>query len=271
MNSIGIEISKNGITVGAVRYDRRAELLGKTFSPILDSAENTLRTAAEAAVSLLNEVSLTADDIDYVGVTVDSAVKDNIAYDSVLGKKTDLSAILKYLPVKKLVSVKRANALAICEQIQTYGALYSIAYVELDEKVGFGLLIGGKPYIGANGLAADIAHTTVQRGGKKCACGNCGCFEAYVSLDEYLNKSKDHAQYVSYLACGITNVMNLFQPNVIVVGGRVAELGGDELLKEFSELVHKEQYARNSVNKTLIALPTAGPDAAVIGAALAEI
>ena len=135
MNSIGIEISKNGITVGAVRYDRRAELLGKTFSPILDSAENTLRTAAEAAVSLLNEVSLTADDIDYVGVTVDSAVKDNIAYDSVLGKKTDLSAILKYLPVKKLVSVKRANALAICEQIQTYGALYSIAYVELDEKV----------------------------------------------------------------------------------------------------------------------------------------
>ena len=81
MNSIGIEISKNGITVGAVRYDRRAELLGKTFSPILDSAENTLRTAAEAAVSLLNEVSLTADDIDYVGVTVDSAVKDKIAYD----------------------------------------------------------------------------------------------------------------------------------------------------------------------------------------------
>ena len=149
MNSIGIEISKNGITIGAVRYDRRAELLGKTFSPILDSAENTLRTAAEAAVSLLNEVSLTADDIDYVGVTVDSAVKDNIAYDSVLGKKTDLSAILKYLPVKKLVSVKRANALAICEQIQTYGALYSIAYVELDEKVGFGLLIGGKPYSAA--------------------------------------------------------------------------------------------------------------------------
>ena len=49
MNSIGIEISKNGITVGAVRYDRRAELLGKTFSPIFDSAENTLRTAAEAA------------------------------------------------------------------------------------------------------------------------------------------------------------------------------------------------------------------------------
>ena len=93
----------------------------------------------------------------------------------------------------------------------------------------------------------------------------------YVSLDEYLNKSKDHAQYVSYLACGITNVMNLFQPNVIVVGGRVAELGGDELLKEFSELVHKEQYARKSVNKTLIALPTAGPDAAVIGAALAGI
>lgn len=143
--------------------------------------------------------------------------------------------------------------------------------MELDEKVGFGLLIGGKPYIGANGLAADIAHTTVQRGGKKCACGNCGCFEAYVSLDEYLNKSKDHAQYVSYLACGITNVMNLFQPNVIVVGGRVAEFGGDELLKEFSEFVHKEQYARNSVNKTLIALPTAGPDAAVIGAALAGI
>ena len=56
MNSIGIEISKNGITIGAVRYDRRAELLGKTFSPILDSAENTLRTAIDATGYTAGEI-----------------------------------------------------------------------------------------------------------------------------------------------------------------------------------------------------------------------
>lgn len=268
MNSIGIEITKNEIKVGLVGNGDKPELLSVAFMPVLKTLSETLSGIADLAKELLEAASLSVDDISFAGVSIDAPVVGTVAYGSVFGDEADFSALKSFLPVKDVRVIKTQNALAIAEEVLTYGKGYSFAYITLDETIGFGLLIDGKPYTGANGLAADIAHTTVQRGGKKCTCGNNGCFEAYASLSAFESEPRD--EYVSYLACGITNVMNLFQPNVIVVGGKVMEIGGDELLREFGETVHAEQYARNSVNKTLLALPSAGPNAAVIGAALYE-
>ena len=168
--------------------------------------------------------------------------------------------------MKKVYCAKRTNAKAVAEETVTYGRGYSFAYVELNEKIGFGLTIGGKPYVGSGGQTSDIAHTTIVHAGKKCRCGNAGCFEAYCNLSAFA--TTERGEYESLLACAITNVMNLFQPNVIVVGGEVAERGGDELLEAFGAIVHTENYARNSDHKTLLALPTLGANAALIGAAL---
>lgn len=256
MNSIGIEIAKNEVKVGLVKYEEKAELISVAFMPVMKTLSETLSGAADLAKDLIAKASLEIGDIAYAGVATDDAT-------------ADFSELTKFLPVKEVKVIKTANALALAEETVTYGRGYSFAYVSLDETIGFGLLIDGKPYVGGNGLAADIAHTTVQRGGKKCACGNSGCFEAYASLAAYEEGNRD--EYVSYLACGITNVMNLFQPNVIVIGGKVAEIGGEALLEEFGAIVHKEQYARNSENKTLLSLPSVGPNGAVIGAALAGI
>lgn len=256
MYSIGIEIAKNEVKVGLVKCEEKAELISVSFMPIMKTLSETLSGIADLAKDLIAKASLSIEDIAYAGIAT---------YDVC----ADYSALTTFIAVKDIKVIKTANALALAEETLTYGRGYSFAYVSLDETIGFGLLIDGKPYVGANGLAADIAHTTVQRGGKKCACGNDGCFEAYASLSAFEEGNRD--EYVSYLACGITNVMNLFQPNVIVIGGKVAEIGGEALLEEFGAIVHKEQYARNSENKTLLALPTVGSNGAVIGAALAGI
>ncbi len=259
MYSIGIELSKKEFRAGLVKLGDKPQLEAITFAA---KGEDKLATIAELCSKLVADAGLTANDIEYVGI----AAGDKLVGTKCSGCNLDFTDLVKYFPVKKVLTVRKTNAKAIAEETLTYGHGYSFAYIDLNETVGFGLLIGGKPYVGGNGLASDIAHTTIVHNGKKCACGNLGCFEAHCNLEAF--RTTDRDEYVSLLACGITNVMNLFQPNVIVVGGEVANSGSDELFEAFSKIVHTENYARNSENKTLLALPTIGENAALLGAAL---
>ncbi len=72
--------------------------------------------------------------------------------------------------------------------------------------------------------------------------------------------------YVRYLAEGVTNVVNAFQPKILSIGGGVSA-EGDNLIKPLEELVLREQYTRNSKKKTKITVATLGNDAGIIGAA----
>lgn len=262
MFSIGIEISKKEIRAGLVNLSDKPSLEAVTFAA---SGENKIEIISELCKTLIADANLTVDDIAYVGVA---------AGDKLVGTKcgccgTDFEEIKKYFPVKKILAVKKTAAKAVAEETLTYGRGYSFAYIDLNEKIGFGLTIGGKPYVGSGGQTSDIAHTTIVHAGKLCRCGNHGCFEAYCNLEAFENT--DRKEFESLLACGVTNVMNLFQPNVIVLGGEVADRGGDELLEAFGAIVHTENYARNSEHKTLLALPTIGQNAALLGAALLGI
>ncbi len=73
-------------------------------------------------------------------------------------------------------------------------------------------------------------------------------------------------EYISYLACGITNIINIFQPEVISIGGGICG-EGDNLLLPLLEIVEAEQYTRDSAKKTEIKLAKLGNDAGIIGAA----
>lgn len=259
MYSIGIEISKNEISAGLVKLSDKPELIAISRA---EKGENKLEIIGELCAKLTSDANLAPNDIEYVGI----AAGDKLVGTKCGGCCTDFCDLVKYFPVKKVLAVKKTMAKAIAEETLTYGRGYSFAYVDLNDKIGFGLTIGGKPYVGRDGQTSDVAHTTIVHDGKKCSCGNRGCFEAYCNLDAF--KETDRKEYESLLACAITNVMNLFQPNVIVLGGEVARLGGDELLEAFGAIVHTENYARNSEQKTLLALPTVGENAALIGAAL---
>ena len=72
--------------------------------------------------------------------------------------------------------------------------------------------------------------------------------------------------YIKYLACGITNVINIFQPDVLCIGGGVCN-EGDALLLPVKEIVGKEVYTRNSPRNTEILIAKLGNDAGIIGAA----
>jgi glucokinase len=72
--------------------------------------------------------------------------------------------------------------------------------------------------------------------------------------------------YLGYLACGLTNMVNIFQPQVLCVGGGISH-EGETLLAPVREIVAREQYAQNTESKTVLCAAKLGNDAGIIGAA----
>ncbi|MCC8136449.1 MAG: ROK family glucokinase [Ruminococcus sp.] len=179
--------------------------------------------------------------------------------------------------------------------------------ITLGTGVGGGIIIDGKIYAGSNFAGAEIGHTVIEVDGAQCSCGRKGCFEAYSSAtglirmtkeamaaddpESIMNKMAEEKgkvtartafdamragdksakavvdKYIKYLAAGITNTINIFQPDVLCIGGGVCN-EGDPLLLPVKALVKEEVYTRNSDKNTEIVIAKLGNDAGIIGAAL---
>lgn len=102
---------------------------------------------------------------------------------------------------------------------------------------------------------------TAERGGKVSARTS---FDAMKMGDKKAKEVVD--TFIEYLAVGITNTINIFQPDVLCIGGGVCN-EGDALLLPLKELVKKEVYTKNSPKNTEIVIAKLGNDAGIIGAA----
>ena len=178
--------------------------------------------------------------------------------------------------------------------------------ITLGTGVGGGIVIDGKIYAGSNFAGAEIGHTVISVDGPQCTCGRKGCFEVFSSATGLIRMTKESMaqnpdssmhklvaerggkvsariafdamrlgdaaakavvdDFIKYLAAGITNTINIFQPDILCIGGGVCN-EGDALLLPVKELVAKEVYTRNSKQNTEIVIAKLGNDAGIIGAA----
>ncbi len=178
--------------------------------------------------------------------------------------------------------------------------------ITLGTGVGGGIIIDGKVYPGFNFVGAEIGHMVIEHGGRLCTCGRRGCFEAYSSATGLVAMTNEkiaecskkgiptimgqngekisgrtafnamHAgdapakevvdMYISYLACGITNLVNIFYPEVFIVGGGVCN-EGSALMDPLKEIIMDEMFAKNSSKILEIKVAELGNDAGIIGAA----
>lgn len=199
-----------------------------------------------------------------------------------------------------------ANAAAYGEFVAgaAKGATNAVC-ITLGTGVGGGIIVDGKIYAGSNFAGAEIGHTVIEVDGAQCSCGRKGCFEAYSSATGLIRMTKEAIaahpgcimgkmaeekgkvtartsfdsmragdpfakevvdKYIKYLAAGITNTINIFQPDVLCIGGGVCN-EGDPLLLPMKAIVEKEVYTRNSEKNTKIVIAELGNDAGIIGAA----
>ena len=158
----------------------------------------------------------------------------------------DMYLILKETMPDVSIFIKNNSGLvALCErEFDGYQHIDNLVSVDIDDGVGAGILIGGSIYDGS-GLAGEFGHMSVDFNGERCNCGNYGCLELYASVPAMLGscgaESVDAlrlmlengvAEAVSSvdeatraLAFGINNIVNLLDPEVIVIGGSVKGLG----------------------------------------------
>ncbi len=179
-------------------------------------------------------------------------------------------------------------------------------FLTIGTGVGGGIIVDGKILSGFNFAGAELGHTVIIHNGKPCTCGRKGCLECYASATALMEQTREKMEqrkdslmwklcdgkienvdgrtafdamragdeaakevvdtYIGYLACGVTNFINVFQPEVFSIGGGISN-EKDALLEPLKKIVEVEQYSRNSDKKTIIKIAELGNRAGIIGAA----
>ena len=182
----------------------------------------------------------------------------------------------------------------------------SLIAITLGTGVGGGIILNGKIWEGFNGFAAEIGHMVIDVGGRRCGCGLRGCLEAYCSASALVgetkrmmnlypdskmwelvkgdidrvdgrtaflaNRENDMAasqiiyDFVNYLAIGIANIINIFQPSVICLGGGISGQG-EELMKPLRDRLRYTSFGTKDSN-TRVEAAVYKNDAGIIGAGL---
>lgn len=180
-----------------------------------------------------------------------------------------------------------------------------IIILTLGTGVGGGVIINGKIYSGFYPGGAELGHQTIIYKGEKCTCGNRGCLEAYSSASALIRDAKktakenpssllnkivnnkieditaktvfDSAQkgdlkakkliedYTEYLSIGIANLINIFKPEIVLLGGGISKQG-ENLTIPLTEKTKNKIFGTSMPTK--IETATLGNDAGVIGAAM---
>lgn len=178
--------------------------------------------------------------------------------------------------------------------------------ITLGTGVGGGIVIDNKIYSGFNCAGAELGHIVIEHNGRPCGCGRKGCWEAYSSATGLIKMTKEKIEecekngretvmakapkvngrtafdamragdeagkevvdmYLDYLACGLANIINIFQPEIITIGGGISN-EGDSLVEALLPRVRSEQYGGSIVKLTELKIATLKNDAGIIGGAV---
>ena len=197
-----------------------------------------------------------------------------------------------------------ANAAALGEAKFGAGKKYTDSIlITLGTGVGGGIVVDGKLFEGGNSAGTEIGHMVIVENGEPCNCGRKGCFEAYASATALINQTRnamsenrnsliwntynletvtgktafDYAEtditakvvvdkYINHLACGIINLANIFRPQVVMLGGGIANQK-ENLTQPLQKILDKEIFAGSLYAPVKVVTASLGNRAGVYGAA----
>lgn len=271
---------------------------------IVDDMARLVREAAQSAGVALSEVEMVGFGCPGT-CNPDTGVvefSNNLGFEN-LPLKDMLSERLDGMPV---YIENDANAAAIGEFLAGAAkGTKSCVCITLGTGVGGGVIIDGKLFSGGNFAGAELGHTVIVHEGLPCTCGRNGCWEAYASATGLIRQTKEAMEkapdsvmwqlagsldkvsgrtafdamrkgdaagkkvvdtYISYVACGLVDMINIFQPDILCVGGGICN-EGDTLMKPLEDYIQTFRYSRYSSKQTKLCVAQLGNDAGIIGAA----
>lgn len=293
-------VSEEGKIVGKKSVKTNAK---RPFKDILkDMSDCVLSLLEELNVSLdeVNSIGIgTPGSVDSKnGVLIyanNFAEKENIRMREIIQSYID----------KPVYMTNDANAAALGEVVAGAAKGYkNVVVITLGTGVGGGIIINGQLYEGQYSAGAELGHIMLIHGGEQCSCGRKGCWEAYASAtalirqtkramelhpESYMNeiatldnvsgrtafiaaKHGDFAgkavvdKYTQYIAEGLVDIINIFRPEILIIGGGICN-EGDYLLNPIREFLRKHSYGGDLHPEQKLAVAALGNDAGIIGAA----
>jgi glucokinase len=193
-----------------------------------------------------------------------------------------------------------ANAAALGEQWRGAGSgIQSMIFLTLGTGVGGGIILGGRIWHGADGMAGEVGHMTISPDGRRCGCGNTGCLEMYASsrgivmtfgeigpqqdsaaplrtgiTSEQVYQAARSGDPIAVramrdmgrsLGIGIANLINIFNPEMVVIGGGVRD-AWDLFIDATRDEIRKRAF-EYPAERTKIVPSVLGDDAGMVGAA----
>ena len=183
---------------------------------------------------------------------------------------------------------KDTNALAIAEKNRSdiHG---DMLFLLADHGIGCSIVKDGRLFTGRNGMGGELGHTTVDVNGDTCTCGNVGCAELYASIPATVRRARassweelirsarngereatealrEQGRILSALSVG---AVNLFEPDVIVLGGRLTE--ADFILNEMIEDALARSAFSRKVHEFRVCSSSLGENARAYAAAMTAL
>lgn len=291
---IGIDLGGSHISVGVIndkgyvveKVEKR--LMSKEKRHIIDSIESYV---IEQVHGFRQDYS-----ISEIGIAIPGTIRQNLVVKSVnLG-------LVNYPIVDRLqeqlslpIHIQNdAKCAALAEY--KYGALKQqnrVVFLTLGTGIGGAVIINHKLLDAGELPGCEFGHMIIERNGIPCACGKQGCFEKYASMKAFkdnlrrelgltettrgqelldrLRKEEDDPriqkiveEFIDYLSVGISNLINIFEPEVVGIGGSFVYFS-DVLLPKLKENIACKHYLFNPREQITIVPAVLGNDAGMIG------
>lgn len=299
---IGIDIGGSHVGIGIVdEYGNIVEKVEKYVVEDGDSNQinkNNLNEELERFIIETLEQYKNKYEIDFIGIAVPGTVNDTTIIKAVnlgLENYEIATKVENELGIKvKLKNDAKCSALAE----QKYGSLQGYSnglFLCLGTGVGGAVIYNGKLLEAKNVPGFEFSHMIIQKNGKLCNCGKRGCFETYASFKKFKEKliaefnleslENDYIkefiktnltdirlrylinEYIENLAIGISNIINIFEPEVIVIGGGFADYN-DILIEPLKKQILSNNLLFNPRSDIIIQPAKLRNDAGIIGATL---
>lgn len=277
--NIGVDIGGNHIGIGIVTSD--GEILKKE---IVDYANDEV--TPEIIFGALNEFleKYNTNKIKSIGIGI-PGIATGTHIDYTCNLPLTGVEIREHIKTKLPIYVANdANCAAIAEYQVTDKKFYShYGLVTVGTGIGAGVILNGTLLEGATGSAAELGHMIIEKEGLKCRCGRQGCFEQYASVSALKRKTnldnleevfylcdkneavqKTFDEYLNDLSEGLANFINLYDLEVLVIGGGLSKYS-HKYMPKLKSLILEKIY--NKYTYELNLKPAVlGNDAGIIGA-----
>ncbi|KAA1420039.1 ROK family protein [Mumia zhuanghuii] len=279
-----IELARIGL--GGAVLGRRSAPMAPGSNPD-DAADEVVRTAADLLADVADDALLVGIGVGMPGIvsTEDGRIHyaPNLSWSDVAFSDLLEQRIGGAIPV---VIGNDANLGVLAEHARGVArGMTDVVYLSGDVGVGGGLITRGRRLLGTVGYAGEVGHMRITVDGRRCRCGNRGCWEAEIGalavadalgtpsheiahlvdlLDEVDTPSPPLREVGLMLGVGITNLINIFDPQAVILGGLLSALY--PAVRDDVDAEVRRGTLDSEDRRTEVLLPGLGRDSVIVGA-----